>query len=109
VLVHPVSCFQDPGFKKSGFFKRGRLGTLSFLVSGAFFTAGLAVVETALGAFGFVPAAFLAAGAFLAFGAALTAFGFLGITVNSSSFPQCGHFAMTFLLYLVKSLILVSV
>jgi hypothetical protein len=83
------------GFKKSGFFKRGLLGTRFFLGSGAFLSAGLAMVEVALGAeaafvvFDFIPVAFLAgfvlAAAALADGAT---FGFLGITVNSSSFPQ---------------------
>jgi predicted methyltransferase len=53
-------------------------GAGSFFGLEAFFSAGLAEPAAALGA-----------------GAAL---GFLGITVNASSFPQWGHFAMVFLL-----------
>jgi hypothetical protein len=85
--------FTGPGVKKSGFLRRGLLRTGAFLGSETFLAAGLVTV--------FVPAAFLTvfALAALAFGTILTAFGFLGITVNSSAFPQWGHFAMVFLLY----------
>jgi hypothetical protein len=71
---------------KSGFFSRGRLG--AGLGSAVFLETGLAAD------FVFVPAVF----AVLAFAADVTTLGFLGITVNSSSFPQWGHFAMVFLL-----------
>jgi hypothetical protein len=92
VCVPNLFCqFTGPGVKKSGFFRRGLLRTGAFLGSETFFAAGLAAV--------FVPPAFLtvfALAAALAFGTILTAFGFLGITVNSSTFPQWGHFAMVF-------------
>jgi hypothetical protein len=56
-------------------------------------------LETGLAAdFVFVPAVF----ALFALAADVTALGFLGITVNSSSFPQWGHFAMCFSLDLVE-------
>jgi hypothetical protein len=87
--------FTGPGVKKSGFFRRGLLGTGAFLGSETFLVPGLAAV--------FVPPAFLtvfALAAAPAFGTILTAFGFLGITVNSSAFPQWGHFAMVFSPYL---------
>jgi hypothetical protein len=54
----------------------GAAGTV--LGAEAFFTAGLVAAFDAGAALGFA----------LAFGAAFTTFGFLGITVKSSSFPQ---------------------
>jgi hypothetical protein len=76
-----------PGFRKSGFFNRGRLGAA--LGSTAFLAADLAAV------FVFAPLVFAAR----ALAAGATALGFRGMIVNSSSFPQCGHFAMALLLY----------
>jgi hypothetical protein len=58
------------------------------LGSAGFLAAGLAAV------FVFAPAVFPAR----ALAGDATALGFRGMIVNSSSFPQWGHFAMAFLL-----------
>jgi hypothetical protein len=98
------------GLRKSGFFSRGRFGAAlgCALSAAAFFAAvltaaGLAAAGLAAG-FAFVPAAFTAPGLAVGFAfvpvvftafvlaadltAGLTGLGFLGITVNSISFPQ---------------------
>jgi hypothetical protein len=65
-----------PGLRKPGVFNRGRFGAALGLT--VFLGAGLTAD------FVFVPAVFTA----LVLAADLTALGFLGITVNSSSLPQ---------------------
>jgi hypothetical protein len=69
------------GLRKSGFFSRGRFG--GALGSTAFFEAALAAAGLAAD-LAFVPVVFTAFG----LAADLTGLGFLGITVNSISFPQ---------------------
>jgi hypothetical protein len=73
------------GLRKSGFFSRGRFGAA--LGAAAFFEALLTAAGLAAG-FAFVPAVFAAPGLAADLTAGLTALGFLGITVNSISFPQ---------------------
>jgi hypothetical protein len=69
-----------PGLRKSGFFSRGRFGAA--LGAAAFFAAVLTA------GFAFVPAVFAVFDLAADLTAGLTSLGFLGITVNSISFPQ---------------------
>jgi hypothetical protein len=69
-----------PGLRKSGFFNRGRFGAA--LGSTFFFETGLAA------GFALVPAVFTAFVLVADLTAGLASLGFLGITVNSISFPQ---------------------